>query len=268
MHYNKLYSSLIGSSLWTENDRTRILFITLLAMADKNGIIYGTRLGLERIANIEPTPLESFDDPDFDPFAALMAADLGSTDMLRNPENEGRRIEAVEGGFKLINFGYYQTLMASDTRAEQNRLAQRTFRAKQKADHNKIISSSNQASAEVSDRNTSQAEAEAQAEASTETRVRGSKSNWLTEDDVWIDLQRILPDQEVKDHIGLWIKRIKENRAALYEAVCDYKDKRAKRKIKNVAAWLTQRYQHFKKRGGMASDVPPFGKLPLAKETT
>jgi hypothetical protein len=72
-------------------------------------------------------------------------------------------------------------------------------------------------------------------------------SNWLTQDDLWIELQRILPKPEIDEHIGLWISRIKENRHALYEAIADYKDKRNKEGVKNVPAWLTQRYQQFKK---------------------
>jgi hypothetical protein len=82
--------------------------------------------------------------------------------------------------------------------------------------------------------------------ADKETETRLPVSNWLTQDDVWIDLQQILPPQEIQNHIGLWIARIKENRPALYESICDFKDKRNQTEIRNVPAWLTQRYQHFK----------------------
>lgn len=79
------------------------------------------------------------------------------------------------------------------------------------------------------------------------TKTRALVSNWLTDDDLWIELQRILPQVEFEEnHIGLWISRIKENRHALYEAIADYKDKRNKGRVKNTAAWLTQRYQHYK----------------------
>lgn len=244
MHYNKLYSTLVGSSLWTEDRDTRLLFITMLAMADRNGIVYGTRIGLARLANIEMTPFDAVGDPDCDPFAKLMAPDCESGDILRNPENQGRRIEEIEGGFRLINFNHYQTLMASDTRKEQNRLAQRSFRQKQKesADSKKNVSKRNQASAIVSAGKPSDADADVQANTCTRVPV----SNWLTQDDLWIELQRILPQPEIDNHIGLWIRRIKENRHALYEAIADYKDKRNKGRIKNVAAWLTQRYQNYK----------------------
>lgn len=161
---------MIGSSLWTEQDNTRILFITMLAMADRDGMVYGTQLGLERIANISPTSLDVTGDPDRDPMAALMLPDRGSADLLRNPENEGRRVEQVEGGFRLINFNYYSNLMASDTRREQNRLAQRTFR--KNADSNKVVSTRKQPSARVSVRKPSEVEAEAEISSLTETHPR------------------------------------------------------------------------------------------------
>jgi hypothetical protein len=100
----------------------------------------------------------------------------------------------------------------------------------------------------------------AYADKEPETRV--PVSNWLTEDDLWIDLQRILPDSERKRNVGLWISRIKENPRALYEAICDFKDKRNKGRVANVGAWLTQRYQHFKQQrqekplGGTETPAP------------
>src|SRR5256885_10281371 len=104
MSYSKLHSSLVNSSLWTETDEVRILFITLLAMCDRHGEVQGSRVGIERIANIIP-------DPDGDsPWEILMSPDSGSSDLMRNPDNEGRRIEEIPGGFKLLNFEYYRGL--------------------------------------------------------------------------------------------------------------------------------------------------------------
>ena len=36
--YTKLFNSILQSTIWREDDKTRIVWITLLAMADKNGI--------------------------------------------------------------------------------------------------------------------------------------------------------------------------------------------------------------------------------------
>jgi hypothetical protein len=161
----------------------------------------------------------------------------------------------VPGGFRLLNFAYYRGIFNAEDRREQNRLAQVRYRQKLKTI---TVSKRNKKSASVITNKPSEAEAETETETNKETRVLVSAcadkepetrlpvSNWLTSDDVWIDLQQILPPQEIQNHIGLWISRIKENRGALYEAVCDFKDKRNQSEIRNVAAWLTQRYQHFK----------------------
>ena len=43
MHsYTKLFSSIITSTIWMEDDKTRILWITLLAMADQHGEVYSS----------------------------------------------------------------------------------------------------------------------------------------------------------------------------------------------------------------------------------
>lgn len=116
MSYSKLHSSLVNSSLWTESDSVRLLFITLLAMCDRQGFVYGSRPGIARLANIEP---ETEDDP----WEVLSSPDPHSSDRLRNPENEGRRIEEVPGGFRLLNFDYYRGLRNDDERREQTRQA-------------------------------------------------------------------------------------------------------------------------------------------------
>lgn len=140
MPYSKLHSSLVNSSLWSESDHIRILFITLLAMSDRHGCVYGSRIGLERVAQIdwEGTGLE-------DPWAALLSPSPDSCDRMRAPENEGRRIEEIPGGFRLLNHAYYRGLRDEDDRREQNRLAQERFRNK-----NKGISPNNPPSATLS----------------------------------------------------------------------------------------------------------------------
>ena len=125
MSYSKLFSSIVHSSLWTEEDHVRLLFVTLLAIADREGFVYGSRNGLERTANI------AWRDKGLtDPWDKLLSPDPDSADILRNPENEGRRIEAVPGGFRILNFLYYRSLRNNDDRREQNRSAQARYRTK------------------------------------------------------------------------------------------------------------------------------------------
>lgn len=154
MSYSKLHSSIVNSSLWCEQDAIRILFITLLAMCDRDGIVYGSRAGLARAAMIDPEKAN-------EAWTALLSPDPDSSDKIRAPENEGRRIEEVSGGFRLLNFEYYRGLRNDDERREQNRAAQAKFRVSQRKPESAKVSHGNPPS--------SQAEAEAEAEAEADT---------------------------------------------------------------------------------------------------
>lgn len=123
MSYSKLHSSIVNSSLWTEGDSVRLLFITLLALCDRDGCVYGTRLGFNRIANIEQDEADAA-------WGTLLGPDPNSSDKMRAPENQGRRIEEIPGGFRLLNFDYYRGLRNDDDRREQNRIAQAKFKAR------------------------------------------------------------------------------------------------------------------------------------------
>jgi hypothetical protein len=171
MAYSKLHSSLVNSSLWTQPDSVRILFITLLSMCDQHGEVQGSKRGLTRIANIEP------DDED-EAWHALMSPDSSSSDHLRNPEHQGRRIEEIPGGFRLLNFAYYRGIRNEDDRREQNRVAQARFKAKHAA-----TSPSKPPKSAVIQGNPSKSQAEAEAEAEAEKKdiSRKKKVPSLTE---------------------------------------------------------------------------------------
>src|SRR5580765_8360693 len=248
MAYSKLYSSIVHSSLWTEPDHIRILFITLLAIADQEGYVFGSRNGLIRLANLDPDQCA-----EADPFLALMEPDKDSSDLLRNPENEGRRIEAVDGGFQILNFLYYRSLRNDDDRRRTNREAQRRHRAK--------VSQSQPRSAKVSH---SQPISEAEAEAE---RVNTSKGITLpvnksakapysrsSERVLLGSLESILHTGEMESNGAIWRMRVrsgKKERKALRNAIEDFSartpDQQAQ--IHNRAAWLTDRYERCLKEG-------------------
>lgn len=163
MSYSKLHSSIVNSSLWTQGDSVRILFVTLLAMCDRDGIVYGSRAGLTRIAMIEA-------DDEEEAWKTLMSEDLDSSDKIRAPENGGRRVEEVSGGFRLLNFEYYRGLRNDDERREQNRQAQARFKAK--------VSQGKPAKATVSHGNPPKAHTEADTEADKNppTPLRGKRA--------------------------------------------------------------------------------------------
>ena len=104
MHsYTKLFSSIITSTIWMEDDKTRILWITLLAMADQHGEVYSSIPGLARVAGM--TVGEA---------VAALEKLLGPDEYSRTPDYEGRRIAPIEGGWELLNHAKYRLLASRD----------------------------------------------------------------------------------------------------------------------------------------------------------
>ncbi len=103
---------------------TRIVWITLLAMSDRRGIVEGSVPGLAVFARL---PLE----------ATRMALERlsGPDEDSRSKEQEGRRIEPVDGGWRLINHAKYRDKMGKDERREYLKLKQREYRQKRQRQH-------------------------------------------------------------------------------------------------------------------------------------
>ncbi len=117
--YSKLFGSIITSTIWREDKETKILWITMLALKDKNGNVEGSVPGLADMARltIEET-LEALE--------KLRSPDPHS----RTKENEGRRIEDVDGGWVVLNHQKYRDKMNADERREYLRVKQVEHRAK------------------------------------------------------------------------------------------------------------------------------------------
>ncbi len=117
--YSKLFGSIITSTIWREDKETKILWITMLALKDKNGNVEGSVPGLADMARltIEET-LEALE--------KLRSPDPHS----RTKENEGRRIEDIDGGWVVLNHQKYRDKMNADERREYLRVKQVEHRAK------------------------------------------------------------------------------------------------------------------------------------------
>ena len=89
----------------------------MLAMADQFGIVEASVPGLADMARVT---LEECQEA----LGELQSPDPYS----RSSESEGRRIEPVDGGWKLINHGKYREKMGKDERREYQRLYQRSYR--------------------------------------------------------------------------------------------------------------------------------------------
>lgn len=158
--YTKLFPSLIHSTIWREPDHVRIVWMTLLAMADRDGVVEASVPGLADAARKTIPETESA-------LARLMEPDPYS----RTPDHEGRRIETVRGGWRLLNHGIYRE-KASIEEAREKAAARQA--RKRERDASRSVTPSHAASREVTPVTQSHDIAEAEAapeESRAPTRV-------------------------------------------------------------------------------------------------
>lgn len=120
--YTKLFASLIGSTLWRTDDKAlKIVWITMLAMCNKRGEVMTSIPGLADFAKVSIEEV----------LAALKVLE-SPDEYSRTPDNEGRRIEKIDGGWQVLNFVKYRDTMSDDDRRAYFREKQRVYRAKKK----------------------------------------------------------------------------------------------------------------------------------------
>lgn len=108
--YTKLFTSITVSTIWQEPMETRLTWITMLAMADQNGDVYASIPGLARMANVPMDKVEAA-------LACLLAPDPYS----RSKENDGRRVEEIDGGWRLLNHSKFHAIRMEAERAAYKR---------------------------------------------------------------------------------------------------------------------------------------------------
>lgn len=117
--YTKLFRSIAASTIVSEPVTTRWLWVTMLSQADKAGKVYASVPGLARMANITLAETEAG-------LQCFLSPDAYS----RTADNEGRRIEAIDGGWRLLNHGKYDAMRSEAERREYKRDWDRTHRSK------------------------------------------------------------------------------------------------------------------------------------------
>ena len=115
--YTKLFQKILDSTIWLEDDKTRIVWITMLAMSNQDGIVDAPLPALANRARVDvescQAALNKFMDKD--PFS-------------RTTDNEGRRIEKTESGWKILNHRKYREMMSLEHRREYKRLKAKEYR--------------------------------------------------------------------------------------------------------------------------------------------
>jgi len=151
----KIYGSkLITSSLWDESPEARLVFLSMLAIADASGFIDIPNVkALARVLNLEQDYVDRA-------LAVLMAPDAGS----RTDDYEGRRVLRDGSGWRCVNYEKYREFRTAQQ--EANRLRVERHRANKAVTGN--VSNEQSATGSVV---TTEAEAEAEAEAELDTKV-------------------------------------------------------------------------------------------------
>jgi len=166
--YTKLFNSILASTIWRSDDKTRIVWITLLAMADKDGIAEGSVPGLADLARVSIEDCESA-------LAELMAPDKYS----RTTEFEGRRIEPVDGGWLLLNHAKYRAKMSEDDIREKNRQRQAKWRERHKNNAPSNAESQDVTPSNTKSRQSRHTEAEAYTKAEAEETTKSVEDEEL-----------------------------------------------------------------------------------------
>lgn len=110
--YNKIFTKILDSSIWLETDATRIVWMTFLAAMDEDGFAqFASVANLAHRARVELSECEKA-------VSTLESPDANSSD----PDNGGRRIERVPGGWVVLNAPKYRELVTRAISRERTRL--------------------------------------------------------------------------------------------------------------------------------------------------
>ncbi len=119
--YNRLFTKILDSSIWLEPDSTRIVWFTFLAAMNEDGFAhFSAPENLAARARVSLAKVKRA-------IEVLEGPDANS----ENPDNEGRRIERVPGGWMVLNAGQYREKFSREIEREQTRLRVQKHRAKQ-----------------------------------------------------------------------------------------------------------------------------------------
>lgn len=125
--YTKLFRNIIHSTVWQEPLETRVVWVTMLAMRDADGIVRCSVPGLAASSGVTIEKcieaLEKFKSPD---------------KFSTTKDKDGRRIEEVDGGWFLLNHYKYQEMLSLEDRRAYWAMRQRESRARKNVVGRKI----------------------------------------------------------------------------------------------------------------------------------
>lgn len=115
--FTKLFSDIVTSSIWTEDNTTRIVWITMLAIADQKGRVFASLPGLAQVAHVDREDCRKA-------ISILESPDVDS----RTKEYEGRRIEPIADGWVILNYAKHRARGQNEERRDYKTQWQRDSR--------------------------------------------------------------------------------------------------------------------------------------------
>lgn len=117
--FTLLWGKILDSSIWIkETKETRLLWITMMAMKDKDGRIQSSLIGLADRAKIKPEECRAA-------LKVLLSPDPDDTSGVE----EGRRVREIPGGWEIVNHDMYR--FSSDAKREFWRIEKAEQRARE-----------------------------------------------------------------------------------------------------------------------------------------
>lgn len=179
--YNKIFTKILDSSIWLETDTTRLVWITMLAAMDEDGFCQ-----FASVANLARRAVVDLDKCT-EAVRVLENPDTNSAD----PDNEGRRIERVPGGWMVLNAQKYRELVTRIISREKTRVRVAKHRLR-----NGAVTPSNESV--TPSEAVSESKAESENTAPSRRSVVPSLEEWMAA------ANAMHPDWPVKDAEGAW----------------------------------------------------------------
>ncbi len=117
-----LWSGIVESSIWDEEDYVVKVFLTMMAIKDSDHVVRKSAYQLSKLSRkSEAEVLE-----------ALKVLAAPDSKRLEPQRFEGRRIEGVEDGWKILNGEKYREMISKEMERARNRRSQEAFRRREK----------------------------------------------------------------------------------------------------------------------------------------
>lgn len=198
--FTKLDSGITDSTIWQAPDTTRIVWITMMAMADQHGYVGASLPGLASRARVSlPACAEAI--------KAFLAPDEYS----RTADFDGRRIAEADGGWILLNHAKYRAKISAEDKRERSRVAMAALRARRKAEANNGQQLTPVNTCEPACTLLSQAEADNRSREEQEKNTQPRKRTRPSKPAPEVDRPDDIPAQVWSD----WLKIRKEKKAPL-----------------------------------------------------